>query len=415
DDLVPVRCWLRVHYTKMTRNNEARCIHCDGKFIIYIKNFANIHKHMVDAHPEKLTEEEKNEVKLHWTWDYYIAKSNTEATCELCKVTVKSKNITALKHHLRRNHEKIHYTFYMLNCFTQVFGKRTSRQIKRRREVKFHWTWDYFTLKGDTKATCKECNKIIKYTNTTQLKAHLEKIHIGTPHNLIPICRWMRKHYTKLTRNNKARCNHCNGKFSICVSHLHTLHQHLVEAHSDKLAEKEKNEVKFYWTWDYFTAKGDREATCNLCKARIRYANTSSLTKHLKGIHKVIDPSSHNEINNESISDCDVDANKDIAIRKTKVKKLHLTQQTYLTMKAANNLILVRLWTHGHITILYMYQVLRHPDKLAEEEKNEVKFYWTWDYYIVESNTGATCRLCKVTVRYNIASHLKMHLKTHHE
>ena len=31
--------------------------------------------------------------------------------------------------------------------------------------------------------------------------------------NLIPIRRWIRGHYTKLSGSNEFLCNHCNGKF----------------------------------------------------------------------------------------------------------------------------------------------------------------------------------------------------------
>ena len=36
------------------------------------------------AHPDILSEEEKKEDKFYWTWDYFIAKSDTETTCILC-------------------------------------------------------------------------------------------------------------------------------------------------------------------------------------------------------------------------------------------------------------------------------------------------------------------------------------------
>ena len=36
--------------------------------------------------------------------------------------------------------------------------------------------------------------------------------------NLIPARRWIHEHYMKLTRSNKAICNHCDEKFIICIS-----------------------------------------------------------------------------------------------------------------------------------------------------------------------------------------------------
>ncbi|KYQ58868.1 hypothetical protein ALC60_02126, partial [Trachymyrmex zeteki] len=103
-DLIPIRRWMREHYTKLTRN-RARCNHCNEKFDIHLNRLCTLHKHLVEAHPDKLTEGEKNEVKFNWTWDYYIAKSGTEALCKLCKVIVRYKNVTQLKNHLKRNHE----------------------------------------------------------------------------------------------------------------------------------------------------------------------------------------------------------------------------------------------------------------------------------------------------------------------
>ncbi|XP_018313631.1 uncharacterized protein, partial [Mycetomoellerius zeteki] len=144
-----------------------------------------------------------------------------------------------------------------------------------------------------------------------------EGINEGTPYNLIPIRRWMREHYTKLTRN-RARCNHCNEKFSICLSHLHTLHKHLVEAHPDKLSEAEENEVKFHWIWDYYIAKSNTEASCKLCKVIVRCKTTNCLNRHLKRDHEISGPTSDNVIDNENSSDDDMDANRDITLRKAK-------------------------------------------------------------------------------------------------
>jgi len=42
---------------------------------------------------------------------------------------------------------------------------------------------------------------------------------------------------------------------------LDILHKYLVKTHPDILTEKEKKEVKFYWTWDYFTLKDVSKAT----------------------------------------------------------------------------------------------------------------------------------------------------------
>jgi len=41
--------------------------------------------------------------------------------------------------------------------------------------------------------------------------------------NLIPVRRWIREYYTKLTRSNKITCNHCNDIYIIYVRRLDTL------------------------------------------------------------------------------------------------------------------------------------------------------------------------------------------------
>ncbi|XP_018307403.1 uncharacterized protein, partial [Mycetomoellerius zeteki] len=271
---------MREHYTKLTRN-RARCNHCNDKFNIHIPHLHILHKHLVEAHPEKLTEGEENEVKFHWIWDYYIAKSNTEATCKLCKVIVRCKNTYSLNHHLKRNHE--------------ISGPTSDNVIDNENNSD-----------GDMDA-----NKDVEGADGT------EAINEGTPYDLIPIRRWMREHYTKLTRN-RARCNHCNERFIIHEKHKRSLHKHLTEAHPDQLTEEEKNEVKFDWTWDYYMAKSNTEATCGLCKVTVRYTFVSDLKYHLKRNHEISGPTSDNVIDNENSSNDDMDANRDITLRKAK-------------------------------------------------------------------------------------------------
>ena len=70
-----------------------------GKFVFLLK-------HLVELHPYKLTEEEKKEVKFHWIWDHFIAKTYTEAICKHCKVTIRhSGSIRTLKKHLKQYHK----------------------------------------------------------------------------------------------------------------------------------------------------------------------------------------------------------------------------------------------------------------------------------------------------------------------
>ena len=104
---------------------------------------------------------------------------------------------------------------------------------------------------------------------------------------LIPVRRWIRGNYTQLTSSNGAKCNHCNAEITIYKNRsLAILHEHLVKTHPDILSEEEKKEDKFDWSWDYFIAKSDTEATCKKCDARIKYRSVSCLKSHLKHIHK---------------------------------------------------------------------------------------------------------------------------------
>jgi len=98
--------------------------------------------------------------------------------------------------------------------------------------------------------------------------------------------RWIYRHYTKLTRNNEVTCNYCNRKFVIDISRLVNLCKHLVEAHPNKLTEDEKKDMKFYWTWDYFTLKSDSNATCTICKKLINCTSVQNLKEHLRNVHK---------------------------------------------------------------------------------------------------------------------------------
>lgn len=68
-----------------------------GKYIISMYKLSTLYKHLVELHPEKLTEEEKNETKFYWVWDYYIARSNTEAICKQCEVTIRYKEAIDLE------------------------------------------------------------------------------------------------------------------------------------------------------------------------------------------------------------------------------------------------------------------------------------------------------------------------------
>jgi len=60
---------------------------------------------LVEAHPDKLTEEEKKEDKFFWIWDYFTLKGDSIATCNLCNKSVSSKYTNNLKNHLKIMHK----------------------------------------------------------------------------------------------------------------------------------------------------------------------------------------------------------------------------------------------------------------------------------------------------------------------
>jgi len=72
----------------------------------------------------------------------------------------------------------------------------------------------------------------------------------------------------------------------MCIYRLDVLRRHLLVVHPDKLTAKKKKEVKFYWTWDHFTEKTDREVICKHCKVTVRYRHTIHLKEHLIIHHK---------------------------------------------------------------------------------------------------------------------------------
>ncbi|XP_011063018.1 PREDICTED: uncharacterized protein LOC105151168 isoform X1 [Acromyrmex echinatior] len=129
--------------------------------------------------------------------------------------------------------------------------------------------------------------------------------------DFIPTRLYIRKHYTKLSKSNAAKCNNCNEKFNIPNNRLAILHEHLMKRHPDILSEEEKKVDKFDWSWDYFIAKSDREATCKICDSTIKYHTVTELKRHLKHVHKILGPNS-NPVDNESNLDNDTSTNEDI-------------------------------------------------------------------------------------------------------
>ena len=105
DNFIPVHLWIRKLYTKLPRNNSTRCNYCNAIFTMQNKSLANLHEHLMKTHLDKLSEEEKKEDKFHWTWNYFIAESDTKATCTKCDITITNYSVTDLKMHLKRIHK----------------------------------------------------------------------------------------------------------------------------------------------------------------------------------------------------------------------------------------------------------------------------------------------------------------------
>ena len=60
---------------------------------------------------------------------------------------------------------------------------------------------------------------------------------------LIPVRRWIRDHYTKLTSSNETKCNHRNVKFTIYKNRLAILHEHLVRRHPEYYQKKRRKKI----------------------------------------------------------------------------------------------------------------------------------------------------------------------------
>ncbi|KYQ57261.1 hypothetical protein ALC60_03783 [Trachymyrmex zeteki] len=106
DNKIPVCRWMRRHYIEGAKF-IAICSHC--QIVIYYRNaYSILHHHLMEEHSEKLTEEQKIENKIHWTWDYFIPKANQKAICNLCSKIIKyhGNSYSLLINHLRRHRDK---------------------------------------------------------------------------------------------------------------------------------------------------------------------------------------------------------------------------------------------------------------------------------------------------------------------
>jgi len=103
-NLILVRCWIRGHYRELTKSNEVTCNHCNLEIIVNVQYLDILHKHLVEAHPDKLTEEEKKNVKVSWVWDYFTL-GDSRATCNLCGISLSSRRLSNLIIHLKLTHQ----------------------------------------------------------------------------------------------------------------------------------------------------------------------------------------------------------------------------------------------------------------------------------------------------------------------
>ena len=109
DNFISVHHWIREHYTKLLKNNIATCNYCNVMYTLCNSNLAILHKHLVQKHSEKLNGEQKKEDKFHWTWDYFIPKSDTEAICNKCNRTLKYHTVSDLRSHLIHLHKYVYF------------------------------------------------------------------------------------------------------------------------------------------------------------------------------------------------------------------------------------------------------------------------------------------------------------------
>ena len=107
--LIAVDRRIREHYTKLTNTYQAKCNYCNAKFSLQKKYLSNLHNHLAEKHSEKLKEEQKQEDKLHWIWNYFIPESDTEAICMKCNSRIKYKIVQQLRTHLERFHKYVHF------------------------------------------------------------------------------------------------------------------------------------------------------------------------------------------------------------------------------------------------------------------------------------------------------------------
>ncbi|XP_018369677.1 PREDICTED: uncharacterized protein LOC108765448 [Trachymyrmex cornetzi] len=100
-EVFPVRRWIRRHYTKIPGRRTANCKHCPD--LVPIRPSIMLHDHLVKAHSNELTEDEKKDKLTYWVWDHFTIKDTQYATCNICGSELKS-TIRNLHQHLKFVH-----------------------------------------------------------------------------------------------------------------------------------------------------------------------------------------------------------------------------------------------------------------------------------------------------------------------
>ena len=99
DNKLPVREWLREHFIESEDRLSAICRHCSSK-IYYKSKFIKLSYHLYHRHLEVLTEKQKRDRNVHWTWDYFTPKANEKAQCNMCNRLMDCKRLLNLQIHL---------------------------------------------------------------------------------------------------------------------------------------------------------------------------------------------------------------------------------------------------------------------------------------------------------------------------
>ncbi|KYN14962.1 hypothetical protein ALC57_12823 [Trachymyrmex cornetzi] len=197
-EVFPVRRWIRRHYTKIPGRRTANCKHCPD--LVPIRPSIMLHDHLVKAHSNELTEDEKKDKLTYWVWDHFTIKDTQYATCNICGSELKS-TIRNLHQHLkfvhgilppctddmdnvRRNTANCNHCPKqiaiqpMIFLFNHLVQEHSNELTEGEKEDKLlHWLWDYFTLQDTRYARCNICGKNLKCNRIDYLRRHLKHMH----------------------------------------------------------------------------------------------------------------------------------------------------------------------------------------------------------------------------------------------